>query len=37
MPSAVRRNHARDLLSRSGNNVASITRLLGVRRSTIHT
>jgi hypothetical protein len=36
IPSAVRSNHARDLLSRSGNSVASITRLLGVvSRSTI--
>jgi len=34
-PSAVRRNHARDLRSRSGNSVASIARLLGVPRSTI--
>jgi predicted transcriptional regulator len=38
IPSAVRSNHARDLLSRSGNSVASITRLLGVvSRSTIYT
>jgi len=37
MPSAVRSNHARDLRSRPGNSVASITRLLGVSRSTIYT
>jgi hypothetical protein len=35
IPSAVRSNHARDLLSRPGNSVASIAPLLGVSRSTI--